>query len=701
MTPRGAMLLVAESTRQLREERETATLIARDGQGGTGEGETSLPDFVPCCYHPGGIFEDLQALAPELMRSPIVEGQTWENVEETRSTPSSVKVLLRECGGVGVTFLIPTKSQRPWSPPLGFQCVYDSYFQNETKLWFPIPRLVTSYARRRDAAMSQFLNGVFRILVALMVAAAEINVSMSVRTLEELTYVKSMGMDFDHPDSASYPEEFIANTRAVALLAQVSWKDITVERIRRVVERISKRDWRSDLLPLITGNRRRFSIFTRAEQKAINAAREMKELPNLSALIKKKLSGAKKTSSATPSETTPGEMTPSGPPPLTVSPGPSVDPVNIESSREDLVQSCERETVEPSVTDGNKKKRSAPDSSASVDARARTGSDEPPEKKKKKEKKKRKKSIEGQSEPIGDADGHEPVVHEGSSRDAATRAVVESSGSPKVPLEKKKKPSRGRDVSAFAAKTPSVAPPTTTGVVQPRRNVKSNFVIAWNSSMTATLHFLTLYRNVLSLFDKFEVAPRICLQLKISSSKTHMTNSKLPARRSEDSNERVTTALRHLKEVNWLRDSRRYEVTHERVRVQMAMIVKINHRFAKIRDLEKRHGDFETARSLQSQAFGTKKCLEALKEFESEAKRLTVGRIPEELLCLSPLHLPSAFLNENVLAAIDPNGSNTGLIDAGTAAFLQTPTSSQGDHATERSNEPTERELGESSVKGR
>ena len=127
------------------------------------------------------------------MRSPIVEGQMWGNVEETRSTPSSVKVLLRECGGVGVTFLIPTKTQRPWSPPLGFQCVYESYFQNETKLWFPIPRLVTSYARRRDAAMSQFLNGAFRISVALMVAAEEINVSMSVRTLEELTYVKSMG----------------------------------------------------------------------------------------------------------------------------------------------------------------------------------------------------------------------------------------------------------------------------------------------------------------------------------------------------------------------------------------------------------------------------------------------------------------------------------------------------------------------------
>ena len=115
--------LVADSARQFREERESAALILRDGLDGASDGEVSLPDFIPCCYHPGGIFEDLPALAAEQMRSPVVEGESWENVEETRSTPSSVKALLRKCGGAGVTFLIPTKSQRPWSPPLGFQCV--------------------------------------------------------------------------------------------------------------------------------------------------------------------------------------------------------------------------------------------------------------------------------------------------------------------------------------------------------------------------------------------------------------------------------------------------------------------------------------------------------------------------------------------------------------------------------------------------
>ena len=128
-------------------------------------------------------------MAPELLRSSEVSGQSWENVLKTRSTPGSVKRLLRERRGIGVTFLIPSESQRPWSPPVGFQCVYESYFQDDTKLWFLIPRVVTSYVRRRGAAISQFLNGSWRIAVALMVMAAEINATLSVRAFEELTSI--------------------------------------------------------------------------------------------------------------------------------------------------------------------------------------------------------------------------------------------------------------------------------------------------------------------------------------------------------------------------------------------------------------------------------------------------------------------------------------------------------------------------------
>ncbi|KAF2563318.1 hypothetical protein F2Q70_00017731 [Brassica cretica] len=45
---------------------------------------------------------------------------------------------------------------------------------------------------------------------------------------------------------------------------------------------------------------------------------------------------------------------------------------------------------------------------------------------------------------------------------------------------------------------------------------------------------------------------------------------------------------------------------------------------------------------------------------------------------------PPEFLNEDVLAAIDPYESNAGLIDGGTAVILQTPSSLHGEPSTER-----------------
>ena len=59
------------------------------------------------------------------------------------------------------------------------------------KLWFPIPRQITSYAFRRDITICQLLNGSLCIAVMLMVMAAEIDVSMSVRVFEELTFTKA------------------------------------------------------------------------------------------------------------------------------------------------------------------------------------------------------------------------------------------------------------------------------------------------------------------------------------------------------------------------------------------------------------------------------------------------------------------------------------------------------------------------------
>ena len=74
--------LVAELARQLQEERASfdAQTGTRDGRGGASEGEDP-PDFTPTCYHPGGIFEDLPALASGLMRSSTAEGKSWKNIE--------------------------------------------------------------------------------------------------------------------------------------------------------------------------------------------------------------------------------------------------------------------------------------------------------------------------------------------------------------------------------------------------------------------------------------------------------------------------------------------------------------------------------------------------------------------------------------------------------------------------------------------
>lgn len=145
----------------------------------------------PTVYCPDGTFQELSPLPPGLLRDPWFDGQRWGNVFATRSNHSSVRDLLRRYKGVGVTYIIPSAEQRPWSPPIGYQCLYESYFEDHGKLWFPIPRLITSYVRRRGVAISQLKIGSIRNAVMLMVMAAELDISMTVRVFEELTTTKA------------------------------------------------------------------------------------------------------------------------------------------------------------------------------------------------------------------------------------------------------------------------------------------------------------------------------------------------------------------------------------------------------------------------------------------------------------------------------------------------------------------------------
>lgn len=62
------------------------------------------------------------------------------------------------------------------------------------------------------------------------------------------------------------------------------------------------------------------------------------------------------------------------------------------------------------------------------------------------------------------------------------------------------------------------------------------------------------------------------------------------------------------------------------------------------------------------------------KQFEQEALKLNPGEIPEDDLALSPLKLDSQFVDERVIAGLNPYGSNMSLVDPRTAASLQSPT---------------------------
>ncbi|KAJ4905821.1 Uncharacterized protein Rs2_09479 [Raphanus sativus] len=510
---RSQRLLVSEAAQLHREERErTASRTresGRDGQGGARDRDP-VPSYIPTVLFPEGIFEELSALPPEFIRSPVVEGQDWSNVEGTRSTMSSVKRLLRDFRGTGVTFLIPSSDQKPWSPPLGYQCVYESYFQKDTRLWFPIPRLVTSYARRRDAAISQFLNGSYRLAVALMVMAAENDVSLSVRAFEELTSVQTMndglwvikmrpsynvvtgypsktndwqryyfyiranesafedppGDDYrvlwnpdivDHPTSSAYPEDFIASARKVALLHQEYWNTITRERIRRNIDRISRRDWDSSIPLVGVPGKRRLSLFVPRIQKLINDARKMRPQPNLSELIRAQLNLPRadppRRASVPVAEGSPLAVPRDGSP-VPVEDLPTEDPaVDIQQ----VVEASEdAPVITPSPSKKKGKKRSRRDSSAkggqeerSVDCPDAEG---PPKKKKK-----------GTKGGEGSLPQERTDPQEGGGGDAAadiSEETVRSSPEAQLLLNRKRKETGPSEGHAQSEDPPAPAPTT-------------------------------------------------------------------------------------------------------------------------------------------------------------------------------------------------------------------------------------------------
>ncbi|KAF8113588.1 hypothetical protein N665_0048s0048 [Sinapis alba] len=289
------------------------------------------PAFAHGRLSPEG-FVELPPIPSGSRRSPDLsdrmEKLVGKGMRRTGATPSSVQALLERCGAVGVTYLIPAEHERLWSPSIGYQCVYEAYFRADTKPWFPIPRLVTFYISRRQVTLSQFVNGSYRIAVALMVLSAEIDISLNVRAFEELTSVKALrgglfeirmrpnyniitdhpnktqkwkknyfyvkadefavawGSEIaDHPKTLDYPEGFFDSARAIACLSHSRWPDISKNRVRRALERISRVDWDSRVTVIKKDGGKRLALFTSRQQARVNKARRMDSMIDLSDLI--------------------------------------------------------------------------------------------------------------------------------------------------------------------------------------------------------------------------------------------------------------------------------------------------------------------------------------------------------------------------------------------------------------------------------
>ncbi|KAF8085598.1 hypothetical protein N665_0659s0001 [Sinapis alba] len=191
------------------------------------------------------------------------------------------------------SFLIPADHQRPWTPPTGYACVYESWFTNCSLLW-PLPEFLTTYCHRRRIALGQYTANGIRILVTLTVLAAEFGISMSVQLFEELMtpsitaktgffygkmvpkynvitgkpskvnfwnrayfYVKINDASFEDPSivlngyfnanidrlskwSQGGTESFLEEVEAIRTLSHQHWPDISEARIQADLKRLSR-----------------------------------------------------------------------------------------------------------------------------------------------------------------------------------------------------------------------------------------------------------------------------------------------------------------------------------------------------------------------------------------------------------------------------------------------------------------------------
>ncbi|KAF8052614.1 hypothetical protein N665_1534s0001 [Sinapis alba] len=241
---------------------------AKDKTAAEKEISLHLADLLPMRWT-GTNFEFDEEIDPEQERRlSVKKNQRWENHFPTRSTFKSVRRLVLQTNPpAGFSFLIPADHQRPWTPPAGYACVYESWFAN-CSLWWPLPEFLTTYCHRRRIALGQYTANGIRILVTLTVLAAELGISMSYNVItgepskvnfwnRAYFYVKINDASFEDLSivlngyfnanidrlskwSQGGTRSFLEEVEAIRTLSHQHWPDISEARIQAALKRISR-----------------------------------------------------------------------------------------------------------------------------------------------------------------------------------------------------------------------------------------------------------------------------------------------------------------------------------------------------------------------------------------------------------------------------------------------------------------------------
>ncbi|KAH0859004.1 hypothetical protein HID58_087265 [Brassica napus] len=360
-----------------------------------------------------------------------------------------------------------------------------------------------------------------------------------------------------HPNTIACPDKFFESAQAIAAHSHLRWPDLNREGIRRQQARIARVDWESRL-PCVLGPRKsRLPLFTCKQQRLLDKAREMDGVPDLSPLLKGKLQLLSKKST---------KVDPQGPPHSGVDVtseggGTSREGASKEGAfrEEGPITIYQGGRAETSASGPKKKKKSKktkvgttdeapPEESASLDATS-----EGSKAKKKKDGRKRSRGGEASSADRGEslAEGQEAIL---------VRAAPD--GHPKKrtkrSVEAEPRPSTSDANAADATFVYAVgeASGTPENLSEERRKTSSR------------------EGGCGELEGKLKSASAAKKELARENTRLEQAAATLEKEKTELLEERDAAVEKLIGERQRLRDSRGLEVTHERERVEAAMVEK-------------------------------------------------------------------------------------------------------------------------------